>query len=82
MGLAFQIVDDILDIEGDSAEMGKSAGSDLRKQKATYPAIFGLEESKRQAAQLLGEAKDALQSLGAPAWTLLALADYMGRRRK
>jgi geranylgeranyl diphosphate synthase type II len=82
IGLAFQIVDDILDIEGDSAEMGKSAGSDLRKQKATYPAIFGLEESKRQAAQLLGEAKDALQSLGAPAWTLLALADYMGRRRK
>jgi geranylgeranyl diphosphate synthase type II len=82
IGLAFQIVDDILDIEGDSAEMGKSAGSDLRKRKATYPAIFGLEESKRQAAQLVVEAKETLQPLGPPAWTLLALADYMGRRRK
>jgi geranylgeranyl diphosphate synthase type II len=82
IGLAFQIVDDILDIEGDSAEMGKTAGSDLRKQKATYPAIFGLEESKRQAVELLAEAKAALTPLGDPAWALLALADYMGRRRK
>jgi geranylgeranyl diphosphate synthase, type II len=80
-GLAFQIVDDILDIEGDSAEMGKSAGSDLRKQKATYPAVFGMAESKRQVGALLQEAKTALQPLGPGAGVLAALADYMGRRR-
>jgi geranylgeranyl diphosphate synthase type II len=81
VGLAFQIVDDILDIEGSSAEMGKSAGSDLRRKKATYPAVMGLEESRRQAARLLAEAKDALQPLGRKAAPLLALADFVGSRR-
>jgi geranylgeranyl diphosphate synthase, type II len=81
LGLAFQIVDDILDIEGSSAEMGKTAGSDLRKHKATYPAVFGLEASRREAARLLGEAREAVRPLGAGAATLLALADFVGRRR-
>jgi geranylgeranyl diphosphate synthase type II len=81
LGLAFQIVDDILDIEGDSAEMGKTAGSDLRKKKATYPAVFGLETARRDAARLLQEAVDALRPLGEGAADLAALAEYAGRRR-
>lgn len=81
VGLAFQIVDDILDIEGTSAEMGKQAGSDLRRKKATYPAVMGLEESRRQAAHLLQEAKDALRVLGEKGATLFALADFVGTRR-
>lgn len=82
VGLAFQIVDDILDIEGSSAEMGKTAGSDLRRKKATYPAIIGLEESRREAAHLLQEAKDALRPLGEAGAILQALADFVGRRRQ
>lgn len=81
LGLAFQIVDDILDIEGSSVEMGKSAGSDARKHKATYPAVFGLEASRREATRLLADARDAVRSLGCRAATLLALADFVGRRR-
>lgn len=81
LGLAFQIVDDILDIEGSSAEMGKTAGSDLRKHKATYPAVFGLDASRREAARLLAEACEAVRPLGGRAATLLALADFVGRRR-
>src|SRR5574341_23298 len=81
IGLAFQIVDDILDIEGASAEMGKTAGSDLRRKKATYPALMGLEESRRQAAHLLHEAKDGLRPLGEKGAVLAALADFVGSRR-
>ena len=81
LGLAFQIVDDILDIEGSSAEMGKSAGSDLRKHKATYPAVFGLDASRKEAARLLEEARQAACPLGASGAVLIALADFVGRRR-
>jgi geranylgeranyl diphosphate synthase, type II len=81
LGLAFQIVDDILDIEGNSAEMGKTAGSDLRKHKATYPAVFGLEASRREVARLIGEAREAVRPLGAPGAELVALAEFVGRRR-
>jgi geranylgeranyl diphosphate synthase type II len=81
LGLAFQIVDDILDIEGDSAEMGKTAGSDLRKHKATYPAVFGLEASRRDAARLLGEAREAVRPFGEKGAVLVALADFVGQRR-
>jgi geranylgeranyl diphosphate synthase type II len=81
MGLAFQIVDDILDIEGSSTEMGKSAGSDLRKKKATYPAVLGLEASRREAARLLAEAKEALRPLRDGGRILAALADFVGNRR-
>jgi len=81
VGLAFQIVDDILDIEGATAEMGKTVGSDLRRKKATYPAVMGLEESRRQAAYLLGEAKEALRPLGEKGATLAVLADFVGQRR-
>jgi geranylgeranyl diphosphate synthase type II len=81
VGLAFQIVDDILDIEGSSQEMGKTAGSDLRKKKATYPAVLGMEVSRKEAGRLLQEAKDALHPLGEAAGVLIALADFVGRRR-
>jgi geranylgeranyl diphosphate synthase type II len=81
VGLAFQIVDDILDLEGSTEEMGKTAGSDLRKQKATYPSVFGMETAKRHAESLLAEAKAALGPLGEAGWALAALADYVGRRR-
>jgi geranylgeranyl diphosphate synthase type II len=81
LGLAFQIVDDILDIEGNSAEMGKTAGSDLRKHKATYPAVFGLEASRREATRLLDEARDAVRPFGKTGAMLVALAEFVGQRR-
>jgi geranylgeranyl diphosphate synthase, type II len=81
VGLAFQIVDDILDIEGSSAEMGKTAGSDLRKHKATYPGVFGLEASRNEAAKLLADAREAVRPLGDAGAVLAALADFVGRRR-
>jgi geranylgeranyl diphosphate synthase type II len=81
LGLAFQIVDDILDVEGTLAELGKSAGSDERKGKATYPAVHGIEASREEARRLIGLAKQPLARLGAGAVPLCALADYVFERR-
>ena len=81
LGLAFQIVDDILDVEGNLAELGKSAGSDERKQKATYPALHGLPASKRRARELIDETKRMLEPLGPPADPIWALADFVLERR-
>ncbi|MEM6522086.1 MAG: geranylgeranyl diphosphate synthase CrtE [Cyanobacteria bacterium P01_D01_bin.71] len=78
IGLAFQIIDDILDITATSEELGKSAGKDLAAQKATYPSIWGLEESQRQAQTLVETAKTSiLDSFGAAAQPLVALADFI-----
>ena len=64
LGLAFQIVDDILDVEGASEALGKTAGKDAAAGKPTYPALFGLEESRRLAAQSAGRAAAALADAG------------------
>ncbi|GAB6099009.1 polyprenyl synthetase family protein [Halanaerocella petrolearia] len=77
IGLSFQVVDDILDIEGDSEKLGKDVGSDLNRDKATFPALYGLEESKKMARRLCQEAKDVLHIFGREAEILLELADYI-----
>lgn len=81
IGLAFQIIDDILDITATQAELGKTAGKDLQAQKATYPKLWGLEESKRQADKLVAEAKDILTEFGDRAKPLQALADFITDRK-
>lgn len=80
IGLAFQIVDDILDITATQEELGKTAGKDLQAQKATYPSIWGLEESKRQAERLIVGAKAELAELGDKAVPLIALAEFITSR--
>ncbi|MDP3029775.1 MAG: polyprenyl synthetase family protein [Deltaproteobacteria bacterium] len=82
LGLAFQVVDDILDIEGDPKEMGKATGSDIRKKKATYPSVYGLEESRGIAGRLVEEAIDSLRGFGAEAEPLRAIAHYILDRKK
>jgi geranylgeranyl diphosphate synthase type II len=79
-GLAFQIVDDILDVEGDHAQLGKAVRSDARKKKATYPALFGLEESRRRARELADEAINSLARFGPEADPLRMLARYIVQR--
>lgn len=72
LGLAFQITDDILDLVGDEKTIGKPSGSDLRKKKATFPGLFGLEESKRYAREAVDKAVEALETLS---WNTSSLAD-------
>jgi len=80
IGLAFQIVDDILDITATQEELGKTAGKDLQAQKVTYPSIWGIEESQRQAQQLIQAAATELHSFGEKARPLLAIADFITSR--
>jgi geranylgeranyl diphosphate synthase type II len=81
IGLAFQIIDDVLDITATQEELGKTAGKDLQAQKVTYPSIWGIEESRRQADQLIAEAKAELAAFAEQARPLMALADYITARK-
>ena len=77
LGLAFQVIDDILDVTQTSEKLGKSAGKDVAAEKATYPAVIGLEKSRAEARRLTRQAHSALESLGKNASVLRALADYL-----
>jgi geranylgeranyl diphosphate synthase type II len=81
IGWAFQIVDDILDVEESSAALGKTAGKDAAQQKATYPALFGLDESRRMAANLLTQSLLALEPFGERGARLRQLAEFLIERR-
>jgi geranylgeranyl diphosphate synthase type II len=80
LGLAFQVIDDILDVTQTSEKLGKSAGKDLAARKATYPAVIGLEESRAEAKRLTRKAHAALSILGVKGETLRALANYLLER--
>ena len=82
IGLAFQIVDDVLDVTQTSAQLGKTAGKDTAAEKATYPALFGVEESLKKADALVQSALASLESFGTRAETLKALAKYLVERTK
>jgi geranylgeranyl diphosphate synthase type II len=80
-GLAFQIADDVLDMTVDSAQLGKTAGKDLAAEKATWPAVYGIEQSERDAARLIEEAFSALEPYGSRADGLKAVARYLVERK-
>jgi geranylgeranyl diphosphate synthase type II len=80
-GLAFQIVDDVLDVTQDSTQLGKTAGKDTATDKATWPAIFGVEQSLHDAEELIADAFAALEPFGAAADPLKALATYLTTRK-
>ena len=82
IGWAFQVTDDILDVEESSAALGKTAGKDLAQQKATYPAVFGLARSHEIAEDLSTKAIAELQVYGSRAEHLRAIAEYLVVRRK
>jgi farnesyl diphosphate synthase len=81
IGLAFQIQDDVLDIEGLSADLGKTAGKDSASLKSTYPALMGLPAAKQRAAELFDQARDSLQILPAGGNALMWLADHIQGRQ-
>jgi geranylgeranyl diphosphate synthase type II len=81
IGLVFQIIDDILDIEGDPKELGKSAGLDKRKMKMTYPSLLGVEGSRQKAQDLISEAINALRIFSSEADPLREIARYLIKRR-
>jgi geranylgeranyl diphosphate synthase type II len=81
IGLAFQITDDILNVEGNTDELGKAAGSDAKMKKMTYPAFYGIEKSRQEAENLVAEAIDALALFPSVADPLRAIARYLIQRR-
>lgn len=82
IGLAFQIVDDVLDVTQTSEQLGKTAGKDKATEKATYPALFGVEAALKKADDLVAKADAALASFGDDAATLRELAHFLVERKK
>lgn len=80
VGLAFQITDDLLDVQGDEKSMGKRVGKDAGKGKMTFPGIWGIEESRRKAEQLIHQASDAATTLPCGGHALISLAHYVLER--
>ena len=81
IGLAFQVVDDVLDYDGNTATLGKTAGKDSKQGKATYVSAMGLPRAKEMAETLRGQAHAALAGIGAPARRLADLADFIVLRK-
>jgi geranylgeranyl diphosphate synthase type II len=81
IGLAFQVQDDILDVESDTATLGKRQGADIARDKPTYPALLGMAAAKRYAQELCAQATHALRPFGAPAEPLRELAHFIVERR-
>jgi geranylgeranyl diphosphate synthase type II len=82
VGLAFQIVDDVLDVTQTSEQLGKTAGKDTAAEKTTYPALFGIDESLQKADGLVDQACDELNEFGSAASTLKELARFLVERKK
>jgi geranylgeranyl diphosphate synthase type II len=80
LGMAFQIVDDVLDEEGNFGTLKSGTGLDSERKKATYPSVLGLKRSKATARRLIDEAKDVIADLGEPALPLMSLADMVVER--
>jgi geranylgeranyl diphosphate synthase type II len=80
LGLAFQVIDDILDVTQTTEKLGKSAGKDVAAQKATYPALLGLDKAKKEADRLTARARAALKPFGKNAAPLEAIADFLLKR--
>ena len=82
IGLAFQIIDDLLNVEGTQEQLGKAAGSDAARNKATYPALFGLDSSREKAQEAVNEALTALEGFDERAAMLRELAQYIVTRKR
>jgi len=82
VGLAFQVVDDILDEEGDSSVLGKTAGKDRAAGKPTYTSLMGLADAKRFALELLADSREALAGFGGRAERLEEIADFIVHRQR
>lgn len=82
VGLAFQIADDVLDETSTREQLGKSAGADRQRSKATFPRLLGIEASQQKARALVDEAKQPLKTLPGPTQFLQALADFAINRKK
>jgi geranylgeranyl diphosphate synthase type II len=80
LGLAFQVIDDILDVTQTTEKLGKSAGKDVKAQKATYPALLGIEKAKKEADRLTAKSRAALVPFGKNAGPLEAIADFLLKR--
>ncbi len=82
IGLAFQIVDDVLDVTQTSEQLGKTAGKDTASEKVTYPALFGIEASLKKADELIARADSALDAFGERSQTLREIAGFLVERKK